>query len=207
MRFSLLVLAFLLTQLSHAQPILQKPIIFDQTRIKLTQQYQTDHYNIHSQSIDIEPRIIVLHWTGTRTLARAFKEFNSPVSARFDLPGKLNSSAHYLVDRDGTIYQLMPNHWMARHVIGLNHYAIGIENVGGVHDKPDLTEAQVQANIFLINYLKKEYPSIQYVIGHMEYLKFKNSPLWLEKDTNYTRVKHDPGVEFMREVRKSCDCT
>ena len=32
------------------------------------------------------------------------------------------------VDRDGTICRLMPETWMARHVIGLNYSAIGIEN-------------------------------------------------------------------------------
>src|SRR5580693_7225904 len=44
--------------------------------------------------------------------------------------GELNVSAHFLVDRDGTIYRLMPETWMARHCIGLNRVAIGIENVG-----------------------------------------------------------------------------
>ncbi len=36
-----------------------------------------------------------------------------------------------MVDRDGTRYRLMPETYMARHVIGLNYYSIGIENVGG----------------------------------------------------------------------------
>ena len=44
---------------------------------------------------------------------------------------EVNVSAHFLVDRDGTIYRLMPETRLARHVIGLNWCAIGIENVGG----------------------------------------------------------------------------
>lgn len=192
-----------LFQTTHALSIIQKPIIFNQTRIKLTQVYQREHYGIASDSIAIKPQIIVLHWTQTATLTQAFNEFNSPYlpSQRSELPGRLNVSAHYLVDRDGTIYQLMPDHWMARHVIGLNHCAIGIENVGGVNDEPDLTEAQAQANANLILYLKNKYPSIRYVIGHMDYLQFKNTPLWLEKNPHYRTIKQDPGKDFMQRVK------
>lgn len=186
----------------NSRPIIQKPIVFDKTRIKLTQDYQREHYGIHSDSIEIEPKIIVLHWMSVALLKHSLHSFESPVlKYRPDLPGQLNVSAHYLVDKDGMIYQLMPDNWMARHVIGLNHYAIGIENVGGVDENPDLTKAQEESNAFLVCYLKKKYPEIQYVIGHMEYLDFMNTPLWLEKDPNYQAVKHDPGVKFMKNIR------
>lgn len=42
----------------------------------------------------------------------------------------LNVSTQFLVDRDGTIFRLLPDTTFARHVIGLNHLAIGIENIG-----------------------------------------------------------------------------
>lgn len=186
------------------RPIIQKPIIFNEERIQLTRDYQRKHYGITTKSIEIEPKIIVLHWTDFPTLTQSFAAFYSPrlSSARPELPDKLNVSIHYLVDRDGTIYQLMPDHWMARHVIGLNHYAIGIENVGGVDDEADLTQAQVKSNAFLVCYLKKKYPSIQYLIGHMDYLKFKDTPLWLEQEANYQTDKSDPGKDFMHKVRE-----
>ena len=38
--------------------------------------------------------------------------------------------AHYVIDRDGTIYQLVPRSIMCRHTVGLNYTAIGIEHVG-----------------------------------------------------------------------------
>ena len=44
----------------------------------------------------------------------------------------------------------MPENYMARHVIGLNHSSIGIENVGG-NDTLPLTDMQVEANINLLN--------------------------------------------------------
>ena len=88
-------------------------------------------------------------------------------------------------------HQLMPDNWMARHTIGLNHNAIGIENIGGIDGKDDLTEAQVKANAFLVCHLKKKYPAIKHLIGHNEYLRFKNTKLWLEKDPNYQTDKTD----------------
>jgi hypothetical protein len=189
------------------QTIIQKPIYFDELRIQLTRQYQLEHYGISSDSIDIEPKMIVLHWTSIPTFDATFQLFNSPTLAdstnkRDDLPGNLNVSSHFLVDRDGTIYQLMPETWMARHVIGLNHYAIGIENVGGVDDVQDLTEEQAKSNAFLVCYLQKKYPNITYLIGHKDYLKYKGTSLWLEKDPNYHTSKVDPGPIFMKKVNQ-----
>ncbi|WP_454784503.1 N-acetylmuramoyl-L-alanine amidase [Legionella sp. WA2024007413] len=202
-----------LNSLAHAfscydpQVIHQKPIQFNKQRIALTRQYQLAHYGIDSNSIEIEPKMIVLHWTCISTLKATFRVFDSPTfpqnSPRIkELPGTLNVSSHFLVDRDGSIYQLMPEHWMARHVIGLNHYAIGIENIGGIDGKDDLTEAQTKANAFLVCYLKKKYPEIEYVIGHNEYLNFKNTSLWLERDPNYQTDKEDPGPNFRKRVMK-----
>ena len=35
-----------------------------------------------------------------------------------------------MIDKDGTIYQLVPITIMCRHTVGLNYTAIGIEHVG-----------------------------------------------------------------------------
>ncbi|HSP13049.1 MAG TPA: peptidoglycan recognition family protein, partial [Salegentibacter sp.] len=90
---------------------------------------------------------------------------------------------------------------MARHVIGLNHVAIGIENVGGTEETP-LTRAQIDANIWLVNYLANKY-DIDYLIGHYEYTNFENHPLWREKDSAYRTQKTDPGEDFMKAVRNA----
>jgi N-acetyl-anhydromuramyl-L-alanine amidase AmpD len=95
----------------------------------------------------------------------------------------------------------MPDTLMARHVIGLNHCAIGIENVGGTTDKP-LTEKQLQANIELIKYLDDTY-QFEYMIGHYEYTRFEGHPLWKEVDDGYRTVKTDPGEGFMRSLREA----
>ena len=185
------------------QPLVihNKPIMFTHKRIALTQAYQKEHYGIHSNSIRIVPRIIVLHWTESKNLQEAFQTMYPETTVyRPEIPGKLNVSSHFLVDRDGTIYRLMPEHWMARHVIGLNHIAIGIENVGGVHNKEDLTQAQVQANRCLIRYLKRKYPTIHTVIGHYQYRWYRHTALWLEQDPKYYEEKRDPGPKFLKAV-------
>lgn len=206
-------ISFFISTLAHAfscydpQEIKQRPIVFDKERIALTRDYQRTHYGIDSESIAIEPKMIVLHWTCIPSLDVTFRVFNSPAlpansARRTELPGDLNVSSHFLVDRDGTIYQLMPELWMARHIIGLNHYAIGIENIGGIDGKDDLTPEQSKANAFLVCYLKKKYPQIQHVIGHNDYLNYRSTALWLEKDAAYYTDKTDPGPDFVHRVKQ-----
>ena len=162
-----------------------------------------DRYGLEKEEPTIEPKMVVLHWTAIPTLERSFEAFNSTKlpGARTAIAGAgdLNVSTQFLVDRDGTIYRLMPETTMGRHVIGLNHVAIGVENVGGTPETP-LTEAQLQANIWLVRYLKSKY-DIEYVIGHYEYTNFEEHELWLEKDAGYRTQKSDPGAEFMEQVR------
>lgn len=192
------------SELQQNSRIISKPILFNAERIKLTQEYRLQHYGIKSDSILIQPKIIVLHWTGCEKFQDAYATFYPAViSKRPELQkgGKLNVSAHFLVDRDGKIYQLMSTNWMARHTIGLNNIAIGIENVGGHYDMEDLTAAQLQSNLYLIRILKKQYPTIKYVIGHYEYGKFRHTNLWQEKDPQYFTKKSDPGPKFMKAIR------
>jgi N-acetyl-anhydromuramyl-L-alanine amidase AmpD len=106
-----------------------------------------------------------------------------------------------MVDRDGKVYRLMDETTMARHIIGLNHCAIGIENVGGEGNANNLTPSQLQANLDLIRYLENKYATIDYLIGHYEYTNFTKHPLWLEKDNNYRTIKYDPSPSFMQRLR------
>lgn len=48
----------------------------------------------------------------------------------------------------------------------------------------------------MIRKLTKEY-DIEYVIGHSEYGKFRNTKLWKELDSKYFTGKEDPGNDFM----------
>ena len=189
----------------NALDIVQKPIQFSDHRKTLTLEYIQQHYGLTPKTIEISPKIIVVHYTAIPTLQGSFEAFNgeSLPSSRSDISGKkesANVSVAYLVDKDGTIYQLMPDNWMGRHVIGLNYSSIGIENVGTLGT---LTPKQLQANISLINYLKHKYPGIDYLIPHSDYRCFEETPLWLEKDKNYRTEKEDPGEQFMQGIYES----
>jgi len=186
--------------------IIYKPIIFGKKRIELTKKYIKKHYGLDVKNITIKPRSIVLHWTGMMNFSWCFNSMKKEkiISNRkyIKRAGLVNVSAQFLIDRDGTIYQLMPDNWMARHTIGLNYNAIGIENVGGARNKvEDLTDAQVEANVKVIQYLKQKYPDIEYLLGHFEYFDMEKTSLWLEHNRRYRTYKADPGPKFMREVR------
>ncbi len=203
--YALVGLTLMMGSCTVQKQIEDQPIVFDSERIRLTKEYLLQRYKLQKETPEIVPRMIVLHWTAIPTLEKSFEAFEASTlpNWRPDIKGVsgLNVSAHFLVDQDGTIYRLMPETTMARHVIGLNHCAVGIENVGGTKETP-LTRAQLKSNIFLVNYLTSKYP-IEYLIGHQEYTQFEGHPLWLEVDDGYRTKKTDPGMEFMKKVRKA----
>ncbi|MBW8521967.1 N-acetylmuramoyl-L-alanine amidase [Chryseobacterium chendengshani] len=182
--------------------VVSKPINYSEERIRLSLEYLKDHHGLLQKSPTIVPKMIILHYTAGGTVESNFKYFNNIhlESARNTLKKQstLNVSSQYIVDRDGTIYQLMEPNMFARHTIGLNYCAIGIENIGS--KKQPLTEKQVAANVQLVRYLTKKY-KIEYLIGHSEYGVFRNSKLWKESDPKYFTGKEDPGKDFMIKIR------
>ena len=187
-----------------ALAITERLLPFDAARVALTLAYRAEHQGQeHAQSVHITPRAVVLHWTGGPTAESAWQTFApARLAGRPELQGggALNVSAHYLIDRDGSISRLLPDDVMARHAIGLNHAAIGVENVGG-GDRWPLTEAQVTANVQLVRALVAAHPGITHLYGHHEVAGLRGEPLYLELDPNYTNQKPDPGPEFMAAVR------
>ena len=181
-----------------------KPIVFDEQRRQLSLQYLKDRYGIEQNEPTIVPKIVVVHWTVVPTIDATFDAFDPAIlpGARQEISsaGALNVSSQYLVDRDGTVYQLLPETTMARHTIGLNHAAIGIENVGNGTDLP-LTDEQLASNVAIIRYLSGKY-DLEYLIGHYEYALFEGHVLWKEKDKAYRTEKTDPGENFMRRLRE-----
>ncbi len=182
--------------------IFEKPIIFNEEREHLSLEYMKVRHGIEAESAVIDPRMVVVHWTAVYSIEETFDIFN-PVRLRgraeLQDAGALNVSAHFLVDRDGTIFRLLPDTTFARHTIGLNYMAIGIENIGG--SQAPLTRAQLRANTELITWLAGKY-DIEYVIGHHEYQDFRGSDVWMETDPDYLTYKVDPGPEFMRRLRE-----
>jgi beta-N-acetylhexosaminidase len=164
------VLASVLATLLLAAPapaIVWRPIPFGARRRQETAAYARRHYGIDDFHLR-HPHVIVEHYTVTSTFAQAFNTFAAdvPDSELHELPG---TCAHFVVDRDGTIYQLVRLSIMCRHTVGLNWTAIGIEHVGFsdaqiLHDR-----RQLAASLKLTRWLRCRYGiAVSNVIGHSE---------------------------------------
>lgn len=179
------------------------PITWTDERERLMLEYRRLHSDPDATDLTIAPRVVVLHYTAGSS-AKGTKRYFDRIRledsrARLKKGGAVNVSAHFLVDRDGTIHRLQPETRMARHCIGLNHIAIGVENVGD-GDRWPLTGAQVAANAALIRDLATRH-AITHVVGHHEVKAMKDHPYFVERVRGYSNDKPDPGDAFMREVR------
>ena len=187
-----------------APAIVDAPIKWTNEREQLTLAYRRAHSDPDAQDLAIEPRVIVLHYTagGSAKATRTYFDNLKIEASRKDLArhGAVNVSSHFLVDRDGTIYRLQPETRYARHCIGLNHIAIGIENVGDDKRFP-LTDAQVAANAALVRDLARRFP-ITHVLGHHEVMRFRDHAYYVERERGYRNEKPDPGAAFMARVRE-----
>lgn len=172
-------------------------ILWTEHRDELIDEYTLRHYGKICR--EIVPQAVVVHWTAFGTLESVWKFFYAEEME--DDEGKLNVASQFIVDRDGTIWRLMPETNFARHIIGYNHCAIGIENVGGYDGREDLTEEQLAANVKLIKYLHAKYPTIEYVFGHYQQDTARSSGLYIELVPDYYSIKTDPGKKFMGALR------
>lgn len=183
--------------------IVDAPMAWSADREALTLAYRRRHSDADARDLAIEPRVIVLHYTGGGSAKATRRYFDAPrieaERAQLARAGAVNVSAHFVVDRDGTIYRLQPETRFARHCIGLNHVAIGVENVGDGARWP-LTAAQVAANVALVNALAARFP-ITHLVGHHEVMDMRGHALYREREAGYRNRKGDPGAAFMARVR------
>ena len=149
--------------------IVWKPIPFSAQRLAETAAYANRHYGVDTWHIR-GPHVIVEHYTESTTMTSAWSTFaqDVPDSELHELPG---TCAHFIVDRDGTIYQLVPVDVICRHTVGLNLVALGIEHVG-MSDAEILDDpAQMKASLHLTAWLMQRYRiPLGDVIGHAESL-------------------------------------
>ena len=149
--------------------IVWKPIPFPSKRKAEMAGYAKRHYGISSWRLT-HPRVIVEHYTGATTFSSTFYAFSSdtPDSELHELPGVC---AHFVIDTNGTIYQLVPLTVMCRHTVGLNYTAIGIENVGTSDAQILHNPRQLAASLRLTLYLAAKLQiKLKNVIGHNESL-------------------------------------
>jgi hypothetical protein len=150
-------------------PTHQWPIPYGRERKRQMAAYSLRHYGEDTYVLS-EPRVIVEHYTETATAREAYETFapDVPDSEFHELP---NTCAHFLIEPDGRIDQLVPLSLRCRHTTGLNWTAIGIEDVGfsdrAILDNP----AQLSASLRLTRWLRCRYSiALENVIGHNESL-------------------------------------
>ena len=165
----MVALAVALALVAPAKPhIVWKPIPYGPERKAEMAAYAGKHYGIHSWRL--HPKVIVEHYTGSDSFAGAWNAFaaNAPDGELGGLPG---DCAHFIVDRDGTIYQLVRLSVMCRHTVGLNYVAIGIEHVGTSDAEILHDPAQLRSSLELSAWLVGRFDiRIRNVIGHSESL-------------------------------------
>ncbi len=114
--------------------------------------------------------MLVLHYTGMQSAKHALERL-------CDLSAKV--SAHYVIDEQGEVFALVPEHKRAWHaglscwqgVTDINSASIGIEIVNGGHDfgLPGFPEAQMLAVIELSQaILARHKITPQNIVGHNE---------------------------------------
>lgn len=151
-------------------PIIQRPIPYGPKRRAEMRAYALRHYGLRTWRLR-RPRVIVEHYTASSTFASAFATFAADVPdvELHELPGVCS---HFVIDRRGTIYQLVSTRIMCRHTVGLNDVAIAIEHVG-LSDAQVLGDrAQLRASLRLTRWLRCRYGiAVRDVIGHAESLR------------------------------------
>jgi beta-N-acetylhexosaminidase len=109
-----------------------------------------------------------------------------------ELPGVCS---HFVIDRDGTIYRLVPTSIMCRHTVGLNWTAIGIEHVGQSDAEVMGNSRQLAASLRLTRALQGRYGiRTRNVIGHNE---SRSSPYHRER---VARLRSQTHADFPRSV-------
>jgi beta-N-acetylhexosaminidase len=175
--------------------IVWDPIPFGPTRKAQMAAYVRRHYGSFMQPTWrlINPRVIVIHYTDG-SYGSTFNTFATdvPDSELHELPA---DCAHFVIDTDGTIHQLVSLGTMCRHTVGLNWTAIGIEHVGYSDAQILGDRRQFDASLRLVHWLQCRFAiKTQNVIGHNESL---SSPYhhedvpWLRTQTHADFNHHD----------------
>jgi N-acetyl-anhydromuramyl-L-alanine amidase AmpD len=155
------------TLAARKPPIVWKPIPFGEKRKSEMAGYSKRHYGQHTWRLRA-PKVIVEHYTAGTSFSSAWNTFAADSRHNGELPG---TCAHFIIDRDGTIYQLVRLRIRCRHAVGMNSTAIGIEHVG-TSDQMVLSDwAQMHSSLRLTLWLMQKFGiNIGNVIGHRESL-------------------------------------
>jgi N-acetylmuramoyl-L-alanine amidase len=197
------VTALLAALLAFSPPAIhQWRIPFPQHRKDEMRAYARRHYGINSYTLN-KPKVIVEHVSVTPSAAATRNVFvpDRPDPELHELPGVCS---HFVVDRDGTVYQLVSLKLMCRHTVGLNYTAIGIEHAGYKDADVLGDKRQLAASLRLTAWLRCRYGiRLSNVIGHNESL---SSPYHRERvarlrNQTHADMQHASMQTYRRKLR------
>jgi beta-N-acetylhexosaminidase len=147
------------------------PIPFGPRRQAQTVAYVRRHYGsfVRPTWRLQHPRVIVIHYTEA-SYSSTWNTFadDVPDAELHELPA---TCAHFVIDTDGTIHQLVSLDTICRHTVGLNWTAIGVEHVGFSDAQVLKNRREMAASLRLVRYLRCRFGiTVANVIGHNESL-------------------------------------
>jgi N-acetylmuramoyl-L-alanine amidase len=156
-------------------PVIPKPAIdwdpipFPSSRKQEMAAYAREHYGLDTWRL-VHPKVIVEHYTAGGTYRSVWSTFahDVPDVEFHSLPA---DCAHFVIDTDGTIHQLVPLGIMCRHTVGLNWTSVGIEMVGTSDQQILGNPTQLRSAVRLTAWLMQRlHIQLRNVIGHNESL-------------------------------------
>lgn len=172
--------------------------------------YFKRHYN--DERVTFVPTSICLHFTVTSSATGVWNGFErggdmwAGDGVVFGHP-----SVQLMLDKDGTVYQLLPLHWRCTGAYGVNHKALSIEMVA--RNQPDLLSrpAQLYSSFCLVRWLMRRYNiPARNVYGHNDvslgrpfcpdFLDYADKKWPNGYPPNATRT--DPGWTYMRWLHR-----
>jgi beta-N-acetylhexosaminidase len=174
-----------------------RKIPFGARRKRQMAAYSQRHYGERTWELS-DPKVIVEHYTAGTSFDSAWNHFAANGPHLGELPGVC---AHFIVDTDGTVYQLVSLRVRCRHAIGMNWTAFGIEHVG-TNARDILSNARMmRASLRLTAWLMLRYDvNLGNVIGHAEILE---SPYHRERYPSWRCSTHaDWNRSQMRVYRR-----
>jgi beta-N-acetylhexosaminidase len=148
--------------------IVWKKIPFGAKRKRQMAAYSERHYGERTWRLT-DPQVVVEHYTDGTSFDSAWNTFAANGRHLGEYPGVCS---HFLIDTDGTIYQLVNLGIRCRHAIGMNWTAIGIEHVGtnarDILQNGPMMHASLRLTVWLMARFGISWGN---VIGHAEILE------------------------------------
>lgn len=164
--------------------VIWKKIPFGAKRKHQMAAYSKRHYGRRTWRL-VDPQVIVEHYTDGTSAQSAWNYFAANVRHLNEMPGVCS---HFLVDADGTVFQLVNLGARCRHAIGMNWTAIGIEMVGTSDRQILRNRVELRAALRLTLWLMARFGiGAGNVIGHAEILR---SPYHHERYDSWRCLTH-----------------